>query len=337
MTRILIAGDHFVTPTLFRDALAKTMPRAAEVVDITLPWPVTPFGPVANVHEASGTEDEMIEALDGVGICVTQMAPLTERVLQASPDLELFCVARGGPVNVDVSAAARYGVTVTSAPGRNAVATAEHSVGLMLAVLRSIVPTHNELKRGIWRGDYYTYDSVGMQLDGNTVGLVGYGAVGQRVAAVVAAFGSRVLVHDPFVDPSEVVDAELVDLETLVSSSSVVSVHARLSSGTEQMIGAEQIALLPHGAVFINCARAGLVDYGALCDAVDSGLLAGVGLDVFPVEPIPLHDRLLRTNNIIYTPHIGGASKGTARLAAQIVANDVSLFMAGETPVNIVG
>ncbi len=336
MTRILAAGDRFITPSLLRSALLDVLGPEPDIVDLTLPWPLEPFGPVGNVYEASGTEDEMIEALDGFGVCVTQMAPLTERVLQASPDLELFCVARGGPVNVDVRAAARHGVTVTSAPGRNAAATAEHTIGLLLAVLRSIVPTHNELRRGEWRGDYYTYESVGMQLDGNTVGLIGYGAVGKRVAAIVAAFGARVLVHDPFVDANEVVDAESVDLDTLLASSSIVSLHARLSADTEQMISADQIGLLPEGAVLVNCARAGLMDYDALCDALDSGALAGAGLDVFPDEPVPAQDRLLKTNNIICTPHIGGASRGTAEKAARIVAKDVELFLAGSTPLHIV-
>ncbi|MER6926530.1 hydroxyacid dehydrogenase, partial [Streptomyces spiralis] len=116
MTTILTAGDHFVSNSLFRDRLRPVVPDAT-VRELTLPWPVEPFGDVAEVHEASGTEDQLIEALDGVEICVTQMAPLTERILKASPDLRLFCVSRGGPVNANLEAATRQGVAVTFAPG----------------------------------------------------------------------------------------------------------------------------------------------------------------------------------------------------------------------------
>ena len=124
---VLAAGDHFVLPSLLAAAVRAEVPDA-EVRELTLPWPHVPFGRVGEVDEASGTEEEIVEALQGVQVCVTEMAPLTEKVLDACPDLRLFCVSRGGPVNVNVDAATRHGVAITFAPGRNAAATAEHSV-----------------------------------------------------------------------------------------------------------------------------------------------------------------------------------------------------------------
>ena len=158
-TRVLAAGDLFVRNRLFIDALRAAAPGDLEFTELTLPWPVEPFGRVAEVDEASGTEERLIEALRGARICVTQMAPLTRRVLEACPDLELFGISRGGPVNANLEAATEHGVAVCYAPGRNAGATAEHTLALILAAVRRIPQTHADLailggvgitETGIW-------------------------------------------------------------------------------------------------------------------------------------------------------------------------------------------
>lgn len=326
--RILAAGDHFVLNRLLVDALHDEVGNTVDITELTLPWPVQPFGPVAEVHEASGTEDELIDALQGKQICVTQMAPLTERILQASPDLRLFCISRGGPVNANIDAATRHGVAVTFAPGRNAQATAEHTVAMMLAALRRIPDTQADLAAGIWRGDYYEYDSVGPELAGSTVGLIGYGAIGSRVAHILNAFGAQVLVHDPYVEQAALGDvARKASLDELLNRSRILSLHARATPETAGMIGADQIAALPAGSMIVNCARGSLVDYDAVCDALDSGHLFAAAFDVFPQEPIPAGSRLLHTPRIVMTPHLAGASKETAANAARIVAADVARYL----------
>ncbi|MET8985073.1 2-hydroxyacid dehydrogenase [Nonomuraea wenchangensis] len=323
--RVLAAGDHFVTNRLLVDALRREVPGEVDVRELTLPWPVVPFGRVGEVDEASDVEDELIEALRGVEVCVTQMAPLTKRVLDASPDLRLFCVSRGGPVNANLEAAARAGVRVTFAPGRNAVATAEHTLAMLLAATRRIPQTHADLAGGVWRGDYYTYNNVGPELEGGTVGLVGYGAIGRRVARMLAGFGAEVLVHDPYVDvPGK------VELPELLRRSRFVSLHARATAETAGLIGAAEIAAMPPGSVLVNCARGALLDYDALCDALESGHLFGAAMDVFPEEPIPEGSRLLTAPNLVMTPHLAGASKETAAKAAAIVAADVARYVRGE-------
>lgn len=323
--RVLAAGDHFVQNRLIVDALRRAVPGEVDIRELTLPWPVEPFGRVGEVDEASDVEDELIEALRGVEVCVTQMAPLTKRVLDASPDLRLFCVSRGGPVNANLEAAAQAGVAVTYAPGRNAVATAEHTLAMLLTATRRIPQTHADLAGGVWRGDYYMYDNVGPELEGSTVGLVGYGAIGRRVARMLAGFGAEVLVHDPYVDvPGK------VELAELLGRSRFVSLHARATPETAGMIGAAEIAAMPRGSVLVNCARGALLDYDALCDALESGHLFGAAMDVFPEEPIPPGSRLLTTPNLVMTPHLAGASKETAVKAAAIVAADVARYVRGE-------
>ncbi|MGH3741208.1 MAG: 2-hydroxyacid dehydrogenase [Micromonosporaceae bacterium] len=333
--RILVAGDHFVRNSLLIDSLRAEVAEDLEFRALELAWPLEPFGRVAEVDEACGSEEQMIEALQGVRVCVTQMAPLTERVLAASEDLELVAVGRGGPVNVNVAAARRHGVAVTCAPGRNAVATAEHTVALLLAAARRIPLTHGELQRGIWRGDYYQYDQVGPELDGATVGLIGYGAIGRRVARILRGFGARILVHDPYasVEP----DCEAAPLQELLRRSQMVSLHARATPETTGMIGAEQLALLPAGAILVNCARGALLDYDAACDALESGHLFALAADVFDTEPLPSQSRLLGAPGVVTTPHLAGASKQTAHNAARIAAAEVARFLRGEPLAHQVG
>lgn len=330
-TKVLAAGDHFVLPRLLTEEVTRATGGRVDVREVQLPWPHTPFGPVAEVIEASGTEDEMIEALQGVEVCVTQLAPLTERILAHCPDLKLVCVSRGGPVNANLKAATRHGVAVCYAPGRNAVATAEHTLTLLLAAARGVGDTHTDLRKGLWRGDYYDYDNCGIEIDGSTIGLVGYGAIGSRVARVLSAMGATILVHDPYVRP-ELLEgiAEQVSLDELLTRSTVISLHARVTEETKGMIGADQITKMPRGSVLVNCARGALLDYDALCDALESGQLAGAGLDVFDQEPVPADSRLLTTPGVVMTPHIAGGSRQVASKAARIVAGEVGRYLDGE-------
>jgi D-3-phosphoglycerate dehydrogenase len=327
-TRVLAAGDHFVLNRLLIDAVRAEVTGELEFAELTLDWPLVPFGRVAEVDEASGTEERLIEALGDAEICLTQMAPLTRRVIEASPRLRLIGIGRGGPVNANLRAAAEHGVAVCCAPGRNANATAEHTLGLILAAARRIPQTHAELVAGRWRSDYYRYDAVGIELRGSTVGLIGGGAVGHRVAELLAAFGAHVLIHDPYLTESGV--AELVSLDELLSRAQILTLHARVTPETTGMVGAPQIAAMPAGSIIVNCARGTLLDYEAVCDAIDAGHLFGAAFDVFPEEPIPAGSRLLSTPGIALTPHLAGASRQTAANAAGILAKDVARYLRGE-------
>jgi D-3-phosphoglycerate dehydrogenase len=325
--RVLVAGDHFVTNDLVAAALHDL--DGLEIRTLTLPWPLVPFGPVAEVDEASGDEDDLIAALSGVEVAVTQMAPFTARVLAAADALRLLVVCRGGPVNVNLEAAAAAGVTVRSTPGRNAVAAAEHTIALMLAALRQIPDRHNGVLAGEWRSDLYALDQVGGELGGSTVGLVGYGAIGRRVGRILAAFGARVLVHDPYADPATLDGATAVDLKELLERSAVVSLHARLTPETAGMVGAAELARLPRGAVLVNTARGGLLDYAAVVDALESGHLGAAAFDVFDAEPLPADSRLRNAPRVVLTPHLAGATRETASRAASLAAEAVAAYLTG--------
>jgi D-3-phosphoglycerate dehydrogenase / 2-oxoglutarate reductase len=347
--KILAAGDHFVSPELFARELAAELGGGPgrgsaggpvgghTVAELTLPWPLTPFGPVAEVTEASGDEETMIDALTAADaeVLVTQMGPVTERILDAVPGLRLVVIGRGGPVNVNLDAAKQRGVAVCNTPGRNAAATAEYTLGMMLAAMRRIPETSAALARGRWAGEFYTYDNCGPGLGGATVGLVGCGAVGSRVARALGALGARVLIHDPYADPEALRAAggtPVEGLDELLRASDVVSLHARLTAETRGMIGGRELALLPPDAVLVNCARGALLDEDALCDALESGRLAAAALDVFAVEPPPGASRLRKAPRLVMTPHLAGANRAVAHNAARIAAAEVGRYVRGEAP-----
>ena len=338
MTHILAAGDHFVTPRLFRDAISELHPADdLDYTDLTLNWPMDPFGDVEEVHEASGSVDDLIAALDGVDVAVTQMAPFTTRVFEARPELAMIGVCRGGPVNVDLEAATEAGVVVSFAPGRNAQAAAEFAVGMILSAMRRIPLIDAELKRGTWRGDYYALENVGGELGGSTVGLVGYGAIGRIVARILRGFGAHVVTYDPYADRTaiEADHVEVVELEDLLSRSSVVSLHARLGPETHHLLGRDNLGLLPRGAVLVNTARGGLLDYAPLPDLLESGALGALALDVYDIEPPPEDWPLFRAPNVVLSPHLGGATRQTAERAAAIVAADVVRHLGGVDPQHV--
>lgn len=256
------------------------------------------------------------------------MAPFTERVLADARALRLIVVTRGGPVNVNLAAAEARGIEVRSTPGRNAAAAAEHTIALLLAALRQIPATHASVLAGEWRSDLYALDAVGSELGGATVGLVGYGAIGRRVARILRAFDATVLVHDPYADPGALDGAKLVTMDELLSRSQVLSLHARLTAETRGMIGAKELAQLPHGAVLVNSARGGLLDYPAVAAALESGRLRAAAFDVFDVEPLPADSPLRTAPNAVLTPHLAGATVQTARRAAQQAADALAAYAA---------
>lgn len=331
--QVLAAGDEFVAPELFADALRAAAPGAGLAFrTLRTGWPVEPFGPVGGVKEASGTEAQVLEALGDAEIALTQMAPFTADVIAAAPNLRMIGCCRGGPVNIDLAAATEAGIPVTFAPGRNAAAAAEFAIGLMLAAMRRIPASDADLKKGVWRGDFYAYDSAGLEVDGATVGLVGYGAIGSIVARVLRAFGAHVLVHDPYVSKEKAAadGVEPAALDDLLRSSSVVSLHARVTPETRHILNADNLPLLPEGAVLVNSARGELLDYAPLPGLLESGRLGALALDVYDVEPPPADWPLHHAPNVITTPHLAGATRQTADRAAAIAAAEAARFLRGE-------
>lgn len=341
MTRILAAGDNFIRASLLRSSLERALDgRPAEISELEFPWPEVPFGRVAEVDEASGTEDDLIVALEGATAIVTQLAPMTRRVIAASPELRLIAVSRGGPTNINIEAAHEYGVIVANVPGRNGIATAEMTIGLALAMLRRIPVAHNSLLGHEWRGEMYRHDEVGGEIAGSVVGLLGAGAVGAHVAQVFRAMGADVLVYDPYLSKGSLdgIARRVEAIDEVFARADLISVHARLTPETRHMVNADRLGLMRPGSRLVNAARGGLVDYYAVADAIESGRLAGAAFDVYPQEPVDFSHRLFslaaKGHDVVLTPHIAGASVETAVRAADGVAEEVRRHLAGEPPLN---
>lgn len=337
MTKILAAGDRFIRSSLFRASLERALGnRPAEIAEIEFAWPDEPFGRVGEVDEASGDEEQVIAALEGATAIVTQLAPMTERVIAASPDLRLIAVSRGGPANINLEAARKHGVAVANVPGRNGIATAEMTIGLALALLRRIPLSHVSLLERQWRGDLYRHDAVGAEVSGAVIGLLGAGAVGAHVARVFHAMGAEVLVYDPYL-PEGALDGvvrRVGSVDELFAQSDLLSVHARLTDETRHVVNAGRLALMRPGSRLVNAARGGLVDYDAVAGAIERGHLAGAAFDVFPEEPVdfthPIFTLADQGKDIVLTPHIAGASLQTAERAADGVAEEVRRLLDGE-------
>ncbi len=341
---IAVIGDRFMQPEVFAEALVETCGSGLAIRTLELPWPDEPMrleaqdDALQGLREFMGEADEVVGFVGDAEILVTHLAPLSGAMLDALPALRLVAVSRGGPVNVDMAAARARNVRVVNVPGRNASAVAEFTIGAILSETRMIRAGHEALRRGEWRGDLYRADRTGRELSELTVGIVGYGAVGSRVVKLLRAFGTRVLVADPYVQLSAE-DREAgvlhVGLDALLRESDVVSLHARVTSETTGMLDARAIAAMRTGAILVNTARGPLVDYDALYAALADGHLAGAMLDTFAVEPVPADWPLLSLPNVTLTPHIAGASVKTVTYAARQVAEEVRRYLKGEALVNL--
>lgn len=334
--RVVCAGDQFISAELLAGAVRAELGRvglAAEPVPIESRWPTEPFRDVDGVREAAGDPRRLAELVTGAAALVTHLAPVTAEVLKAGRgSLRVVGVTRGGPVNVDLAAATEAGIPVVHLPGRNLGAVAEYTVGTMICAMRGLPAAAAELAAGRWDGTGFRFDRVGLELRAATVGLIGLGAVGLRVAQLLAAFGTRVLAHDPYADSAAaaVVGARLVGLAELLAESDVVSLHARLTEQTRRLIDATALAAMRPGALLVNTARGELVDSAALDAALASGRLGGAVLDVFDPEPPAPDDPLPARPSVFATPHLAGASRQVAEESAARIARKVAEVFAGD-------
>ena len=341
--RIAIIGDNFMRADVFESALRAAVHSPFTCRKLDLPFPDEPVvqrsesPELEGLREFQGTPDQVLATAAGASILVTHLAPVSRGSLRELPDLGMIAVSRGGPVNVDVAAAREREIRLVNTPGRNAGAVAEFTIGAIIAETRNIARGHASLVRGIWRGELYRADVQRMELAAMTVGIVGYSAIGTRVATLLRAFGSRILVTDPYAELTrEDIDygARRVPLDELLSHSDVVTLHARLTPETKGMIDAGALARMRRGAVLINTARGPIVDEHALHEALARGHLSGAMLDTFESEPLPAESPLRRLDSVTMTPHIAGASTTTVRVAADMVAREVQRYLESEPPIN---
>lgn len=336
--KVAIIGDQFMRAQTFAHVLTAQGGERFGITTHENEWPVAPFDPPRDgIKEYQGQDEKSIEQIGDAEILILHMAPLTRRVFEQCLNLKLIGIARAGIVNIDRQAAKDHGVQIVNAPGRNASAVAEFTIGAILAQTRLFTMGHTALSQGQWRGDLYRADRTGQELSQMSVGLIGYGAIGPRVARLLVPFGPRIMFNDPYVaitDEDKALGIEKCDLRTLLTTCDVVSLHPRVTEETRGMMDAKAFAKMKPGSYFINTARGPLMDEFALVDALKSGHLAGAAIDTFDPEPPNPDHPLFALPNVTLTPHIAGASVYVTTFAARMIAKDIHNFVHGRPLIN---
>jgi D-3-phosphoglycerate dehydrogenase/(S)-sulfolactate dehydrogenase len=253
---------------------------------------------------------------------------VTADMLENPGRLKVIGRAGVGVDNVDVEAATRKGVVVMNTPGGNSVAVAELTLGLMLALHRQLVPAITASRSGRWEKKRF---AGGHELFRKTVGLVGFGSIGQLVAQRCIGFGTTVIAYDPHpVEASRRLGVQIVPLDELFRRADVVSLHLPLMDNTRHLVSRRLLGAMRKGSYLVNCARGGIVDEAALAEALRDGTLAGAAMDVFATEPVPPDHPLLSLENFICTPHLGASTEeGQLACASQLAEQLVEYAQTG--------
>ena len=292
--------------------------------------------PIADIklgHGKKYSEQELLtEIRDMDGIIVTMNEQVTKKVMEATSKLRIISKYGAGVENIDIDAATELGIIVAYSP-LNDTAVAEHAILLMLASLRKLPSLKKHMEGGGWALDIGP-TLLGGELAGKTVGIIGLGRIGSRLAKMLRCFGVSLLAYDPYVSGEMATMAELVDLNTLLRESDIVTLHVKLTPETQHLIGEKALKLMKPSAILVNTSRGAIVDEAALIKALEKGWIAGAGLDVFESEPPNRDNPLFKLDNVIITPHIAGVTKDARRKVVTQTAQSVAFVLEGKVPPN---
>lgn len=287
-------------------------------------------------HKATATK-QTAKRIQGANIVISNKVIIDETILVDAPDLRLICIAATGTNNVDLEACRNRGIAVCNVRDYATPSVVQHTFSLILSLSNHLPAYRDAINNGNWsRSEQFCLLEYPIsELHGQTLGIVGYGALGQAVARLGEAFGMNILIANR---PGEKVMATgRVPMETLLSESDVISMHCPLADNTRNLIGPEELRQMKSSAILINTARGGIVDEEALLAAIDSGSIGGAGIDVLATEPPTANTALLSYSspNLIVTPHIAWSSQEARQRLLDGIADNISAYLAG-TPRNIV-
>lgn len=301
---------------------------------------------------------EMKEKIRGIELLISEFEDINQEVIEAADKLKIIvCCRNEAFASIDIEAATKKNIPVLRAGGRNAIAVAEHTIALLMAVSKNISLTDHLLKytdqltnvqyddEGGKRAETMSEWSMdptapfalyggGPEMYGKTFGQIGFGMIGKEVAKRAHALDMNVLVYDPYVSQEQMdyLGAKKVDLDTVMKESDFISVNCNVVPETVGLVSREKIALMKPTAYFVNTARAKVLDYDALYDALAEKKIAGAGLDVYPVEPIPAGNKFLSLRNVVLTPHLAGSARDIVGHQTNIVLADVKRILDGGKP-----
>lgn len=277
---------------------------------------------VGNVTLKRMSRKELLENAQGFDVLVVRVDTKVDRkLLEKAKRLRLIVSATTGLNHIDVDYAKGKGIKVINFQGTHTLPTAEHTMALILGLCRKVPFAFENMKKGKWERHKFIGDS----LDGKTLGIIGFGRIGQQVGQCAKAFGMKIIAFDPYVKSS---DVEMVPLDVLLKKSDIVTIHAILTKETENMIGSKQFGMMKKGAMIINVARGGIIDNTTLLKALNDGKISGAALDVYANEPICGDDlRLIEytksDSNLLLTPHIAALTKEAIKEASLEIASQI--------------
>jgi len=290
-------------------------------------------------YDRTSLTDEA-EAISGIGdaeIVITNKTPITRAIMEACPNMKYIAVLATGYNVVDIACAAERGIPVSNVPAYGTASVSQFAIALLLEVCHHIGHHSSAVAEGRWETnpDFCFWDYPLVELEGKTMGVIGFGRIGQATGRVAKALGMNILAYD--VDPNDTgrAIAEYVDLDTLLTKADVISLHCNLTAENTGLINKESIAKMKDGVIIINNARGQLVVEQDLADALNSGKVAAAGLDVVSSEPIRGDNPLLRAKNCIITPHISWAPKESRQRIMDCTVENVRAFQNGK-PLHVV-
>jgi D-3-phosphoglycerate dehydrogenase len=285
--------------------------------------------------------EELVERIESedLQIVVVEADFVFDEVFEGTKKLRFVGTCRGSPDNVDVEAATEHGILVVNTPARNSIAVAELTLSLMLSLARHVPAAHFTVQSGNWLDPVEPYISLrGTELTGKAVGIVGLGAIGCEVAKRLRAFDMEILACDPYVSPERLASlgARRVELEQLMRDSDFVTIHCPVTPETTGLLNGLLLSLMKPMAYLVNTAGWEIVEEKTLLEALEQTRIAGAAFDVYETHPVSLNSPFLKLDNVVLTPHIGGATDGTVRRQSEMMARDIERFVEGKRPLNLV-
>ena len=284
--------------------------------------------------ESVSADPEFLIIVEDAEIIITHMTVINKAVIDAAPKLKLLATMRGGCDNINIEYLNQKNITVINASWRSAYAVADFTIGMILSEIKNIARAHHYLFQGKWEQFYPNHiDKNIHDLRTRTVGIVGFGYIGQRVAKYLSGFDCKIIIHDPFLQPDTITSQgyKFCSFEDLLEEADIVTIHLRYSEKTKHFMTKKHFALMKPTSYLINTARSGLVEEEALLNALQNNQIQGAAIDVFNVEPLPPDNPYIKLKNITITPHMGGISYDTVTNSIEIVFEDLKRYFKGET------
>jgi len=336
--KVAFLGDGYVPVDMMMDGFSSWKEMGCEFVGYQWDQNGMDFSEVNLLLELNGPEvielkPEVLELVADADVIITQFCPINKAVIDAAPKCKAVGTMRAGVENICVDYMTEKGIVVCNNAGRNAEAVSDFAIGMMLAEYRNIARSHAGILKGEWRKKFINLDYI-PDFTGLTVGIVGFGMIGQLVAKKLQGWDMKLLAYDAFPDheTAKKYGVEFVSLNDLMAQSDIVTVHCRLIPETERMIGREQINLMKPEAILVNTARNGLLDEDAIFDALNEKRIGGAALDVFDDEPIPADSRWLTLDNLTMTSHLAGTTIHAVTRTPLRLANHMAKLFEGEAP-----